>query len=237
MDRRRALMAATKEDLILSDLLTLDGIRNTRIGHNASATVWQDLSGNNYDTVKVAAAGNLVWASDHAVYDATNRAQWISHDFFTGRTAGSVELVVQITGNGSRTIYDFQQGFIVSNRTGDESNTKGLYTYSYNSGGISAYVDYASLGYSAASSAAYICYSIEGNTVKRYLNGELQSTSTITYSDLTGKNAFRIGYEYVSGYVGFPHCNLYRIGIASTAYTAEEIADRYQRFKRRFGLS
>ena len=237
--RRRALMGAKGEDLILSDLLTLDGIMNTRNGHNASATKWEDLSGNDFDTAKVGAAGNLVWANNHAVYDATDRGQYISHDFFVGRTAGSIELVVQITGNGNRTINGFQQGFVLSNRTGTDSSPKGFHSYSYNNGGISSYVDNTSLGYSAASSGvAYICWTFNGNTADHYLNGEQSHTASITYADLTGKGTLRIGYESISGgYVAFPHCHIYRIGIHSKAFTAAEVADRYKRFKARFNIA
>lgn len=237
MDRRRALMmAGAEDDLILNDLLTLDGIKNTRAGHDANATTWQDLSGNNYDTVKVASANNPVWQSNHAVFDATNRGQFIEHDFFGGRTKATVELVIQITGNGSRYINGFNQGFIFSNRSGDETHLKGLYTYSYNAGGVSAYVNFDTLGYSPTSSGpTYICYVFDGNTCKRYVNGQLAATHTVTYADLS-KNTNRIGYEFASDYVGFPSCNLYRIGISSTAFDADTVALRYQKFRQRFNF-
>lgn len=235
--RRRALMGAgAEEDLILNDLLTLDGIKNTRAGHDANATTWQDLSGNNYDTVKVASASNPLWQADHAVFDATNRGQYISHDFFGGRTTASVELVVQITGNGSRLINNFHQGFILSNRTGTDEYPVGFQTYSYGSTGVSAFATVTNLGFtSTAAGITYICYVFDGNTCKRYINGELAATNSITYSDLS-KSTNRIGYEYVSEYVGFPACNLYRIGISSTAFNAGTVAIRYQKLKQRFNF-
>ena len=236
MARRKALlMQAKADDLILNDLLTLDGIKNTRNGHDASATVWHDLSGNNYDTIKVGSASNPIWQSDHAVFDATNRGQYILHDFFGGRTKATVELVIQITGNGSRLINSFYQGFIFSNRTGTDEIPIGFQTYSYNAGGVSAYVSSESQGYSATPDITYICYVFDGSTGKRYVNGSLAATHNIIYSDLSHATN-RIGYEYVGGYVGFPACNLYRIGISSTAFDADTVAARYQKFRQRFNF-
>lgn len=237
MSRRRALMAAAAgEDLVLSNLLTLDGILNTRSGHDASAVVWEDISGNQHDTVKVATAGNMVWQDNHAAYDATNRGQYISYSFFNSRTTGSIELLVQITGNGSRELTDFHQGFVLSNRTGGDDHSEGFYTYSYNTAGISSYVDFTSLGYTSGANAVYICWTINGTEAKRYVNGSLASTATITPAHLD-KATLRIAYEYVNGYVGFPHCKIYRIGIDSRAFSADDVADRYARLQARFGLT
>lgn len=50
MIRRRSLIGSSTSQYIKDGLvLWLDGINNTRTGHNENATDWQDLSGNNID--------------------------------------------------------------------------------------------------------------------------------------------------------------------------------------------
>lgn len=44
-------------------VLWLDGINNTRSGHDPSATKWEDLSGHNYDFTNGGGGGG--WSSDH----------------------------------------------------------------------------------------------------------------------------------------------------------------------------
>ena len=44
-DRKRAESSYIKDGLVL----WLDGIQNSRSGHNSALTKWEDLSGNKYD--------------------------------------------------------------------------------------------------------------------------------------------------------------------------------------------
>ena len=55
-------------------ILCLDGINNTRNGHDTNATVWEDLSGNNNDFVKVTSAQDPLWSDNSFKGDGVNRA-------------------------------------------------------------------------------------------------------------------------------------------------------------------
>ena len=64
------LLAKASEPSYITDglVLWLDGIQNTRSGHNASATTWEDLSGNQY---YFTASSTPVWADDHCVFNGS----------------------------------------------------------------------------------------------------------------------------------------------------------------------
>lgn len=64
------LISAKKPEYVTDGLLLwLDGVNNTRNGHDTTSTVWEDLSGNNYDFSSQ--NGNAVWGADHCAFNGT----------------------------------------------------------------------------------------------------------------------------------------------------------------------
>lgn len=222
----------------INDILTLDGILNTRSGHSDSATTWEDLSGNNYDFEKVG-VNSPVFANDHAVYDATDRRLHLSADLYGHRTTWTLEFVVSVTGNGSKLSNTAYYGGLFSNRNAENSN--GLSIYTYNAAGVSAYYKQSeSLGYtgSLGNTIGYIAYVFNNGTVRRYKNGVFQSSSTLsTFATDNKLTDFYIGTGFVGFTDAFPSANIYRIGMSSTAMTDEEIASRYAFFANRFNIA
>lgn len=229
----------TVSDFMLNDILTLDGIQNTRSGHNASATTWEDLSGNGNDFAKISGASNVVWENDSATFDATNRLLGLDKDLFNGLTNLSIEIVVNITGRGSTADGSASVGYAFTNRT-SENRTDGFRIYSYvSSNGEGMNGTYAStgLGYFgdfATIDIRHIVFVFTSTGETTYVDGEVANTKTLTFPSGSAMTSFRIGGSATPG--AYFNGKIYRIGISSTAMTAQEVAERYSFMKNRFGF-
>lgn len=230
-------MAAQKsEELLLNDIVTLDGIKNTRAGHDASATTWQDISGNGNDFARDGSAGDMVWGTDHAVFDATKRVVANFTNLWANITELTIECVASISGNGSTSASGAYIGFLFTNYY-DYKNDAGIFRInSYNNTGFSSHYNNSSFGYAGLASFTnpiYIAYVFSGSNVKRYVNGTLQQTITSAFPPSTSLTSFRIGGGSSKYYF---NGNVYRIGMSSEAMSASDIASRYAFFKNRFNL-
>lgn len=78
-------------------ILYLDGINNTRNGHNDNATVWEDLSGNNYDFIKLSSAQNAIWSENSYVGDGTNRTLYYNQAILADATECTIEVCYDVT--------------------------------------------------------------------------------------------------------------------------------------------
>lgn len=223
-------------DMMLNNILTLDGIQNTRSGHNASATTWEDLSGNENDFSQHSGASAVIWSTDHAVFDATRRTLSLSKNIVSGiSSAFTVELVLNITGKGSTQVSGVNYGAIFSSgSSASETTSAGLRFATYNTSGISTFCNGGGLGYtgSIAATPTYIAYCVSGGTCSRYVNGVLAGTTNNVTIPTALSLATIGGFPndwYYNGYI-------YRIGLSSSALTAEEVASRYQFYKTRFSM-
>jgi hypothetical protein len=238
MRRREMVLPSGEEELFVNDILTLDGIKNTRNGHSANVTAWEDLSGNKNDFTKLSTS-TPVWNSDNAYFNDASQALGLSKNLFGTDKSVSVELIAQVVGPGSSQDAGAYIGAIFDNRGwGTGNSSYGLCAYSYNTGGISSYWKATSLGWSAASAEkAYICWVFESGNCYRYVNGNLASTTAVStfFDGHTRQSNFAIGR--ISGASG-KACNarIYRIGMDSSAFTAEEVAARYLFFADRFSI-
>lgn len=77
-------------------ILYLDGINNTRKGHDDNATVWEDLSGNNYDFIKLSSAENAIWSENSYVGDGTNRALYYNQAILADATECTIEVCYDV---------------------------------------------------------------------------------------------------------------------------------------------
>lgn len=77
-------------------LLYLDGINNTRNGHDNNTTVWEDLSGNNYDFIKLASAQNAIWSENSYVGDGTDRTLYYNQAILADATECTIEVCYDV---------------------------------------------------------------------------------------------------------------------------------------------
>lgn len=241
MQRRRALMAQAAgedTDLHLNDILTLDGILNTRAGHDASATKWEDISGNNNDFVALGGtASPPLWGENYAGFTA-NVIRGLKNTSMSlaNKSALSIEVVAVVLGNGGTKSGNAYYGIVYKNNTASDNdgiriNSRSEGTYH----NINGYYDTKAMSYISCKVPKYICYVISSSGLARYVNGEQD------YTDLTG--SYRSAAHTTSHYIGANNTgtwtlygNIYRLGISGSAFSAATVAERYAYFKNRFGL-
>ena len=222
------------DSLVISNTLTLDGIKNTTSGHNAATTTWYDLSGNSNNFAKLSSAGNVAWGSDHAEFNATNKIlQLNGTDILSGLTSFSIEMVIAITGNGSDAISGSMRGMIL---LGGKVGGHNIRIESIDTNGVRCSLGTVGLDIISVSKDVieYVVLVCENNEVKAYLNGSLVSTTSISLP-LSSKTVYSIGGD---GGAATPkyffNGNIYRMAISSTALSAADITDRYLKAKARF---
>ena len=87
----------TSEKYVLEGLvLHLDGIQNTRSGHSDTTTVWEDISGNENDFVKLSGASDATWRENSYVGDGTNRTLYLNKAILNNATECTVEVCYDI---------------------------------------------------------------------------------------------------------------------------------------------
>lgn len=77
-------------------LLYLDGIDNTRNGHDNNATVWENLIDNKYDFIKLSSAANAVWSENSYKGDGENRTLYCNQAILENATECTVEVCYDI---------------------------------------------------------------------------------------------------------------------------------------------
>ena len=77
-------------------LLYLDGIDNTRNGHDNNATVWENLIDNKYDFIKLSSAANAVWSENSYKGDGVNRTLYCNQAILENATECTVEVCYDI---------------------------------------------------------------------------------------------------------------------------------------------
>lgn len=238
LTRRREMILAEggKEPLTpyANDILTLDGILNTRAGHNSSSTVWEDLSGKKRDFVR--GSGTIVWENNCLSVLKTGAYLQNVGGIALGDSALSVELVWGAAGDGGSWVGmdgSTYFGTIFKNGTTSGNQHANLCLYQRSKDAISPYYNNklmarATIG---TNKTGYFCMVIDSSGTSVYLNGSLLGTdSNYPYSQSAFVSAWYVGAGYK------PNGRVYRVGLSSTALTSAEIAERYQYYKDRFGF-
>ncbi len=207
-------------------VLLLDGIKNTRNGHSTNTSIWEDLSGNNYDYTL-----NNIQINDNNIYfKGTNNSYALRK-----------ENLSEIFGN---TLYDDRTIEIVVKDTsnshiwmcGNSSSRKAIGIY----GGrltVSIPPDYVST-FSLKNSALKVNnYSIlhkkEGEICVYQNNEQLVNTNNLNCWDHSGEVSY-IGNRSTNG---TPlNGEIYSIRVYNRILTEREINHNYQMDKKRFGI-
>lgn len=224
------------EELMLNDILTLDGIKNTRNGHDATATTWEDLSGNDNDFAKYGSASSALWGDDCLTCDGTNRALALNKGLASGKSAITMELVVAVTGNGSTQTGGTYYGILFGD-FGSETGGTGMRANTYNANGVSSQFYGSNMGFTGdvgSGNIKHIVWVFSGTEGKRYVNGELAGTVAITFPSTMNTN-YQIGASIKTN-AWYPRAKIFRIGLSGHAMTAAEVAERYAFFADRFGI-
>lgn len=215
--RQKNSLSYVKDGLILH----LDGIDNTRSGHNANATAWEDLSGNNYD---VTANGSVTFADDHVVIP--------SGSYFLGDTSiqsnavSSVEIVLSAENS---------QSIVLS---GYDNTDKRKYVFIQN--GKIAFNGMQNKPALGAEISTNTKYSFSGYGLYEdaviYRNGILQTLADIRdYWQFTGGYPLRISGRYGNSMLF--KGSIYSVRIYNRTLSAQEIAKNYAVDKQRFSLT
>ena len=77
-------------------LLYLDGIDNTRKGHDNNATVWENLIDNKYDFIKLSSAANAVWSENSYKGDGVNRTLYCNQAILADATECTIEVCYDV---------------------------------------------------------------------------------------------------------------------------------------------
>jgi hypothetical protein len=217
------------DGLLLNDILTLDGIKNTRNGHDAAATTWEDLSGSGNDFANNGT--ETLWTDNSAVFNGSTTSYKRSGVLFpTTLTEFTVELSVKVGNIGTST-----NGYIVfRDDTSTWNKREDFVAIKKSSGNVIQATWGIGTDVLVGDDLAHVTFVFKDGKIHKYLNGQYLTSTSVSYSTAAlGRTTHYIGVtlDSMSGFTG----NVYRFGISSSAFTDEEIAERYRALNARFG--
>lgn len=210
-------------------LLYLDGIDNTRNGHDGESTIWEDLSGNRNDGT-LANFNNTStsgWASNCINFDSIDDMISVPESSTTNPVAQTIEVVLKCNGDSSNSVDGRQIFFVKWYGYTMELNSDKTISYGRKNGYL---VTKSSINYSRIYN---ITAENDGNKSKIYINNTYnneQDAVPVAYSDM---NLITIGSYNKSRYF---NGSIYAIRMYNRALTDEEIDHNYQIDKARFGI-
>lgn len=104
MNRRRTLFTAAGEYVKDGLLLRLDGIINTKAGHNPNADIWEDISGND---IHVSFENSVVYKDDSYLIDSSKEASYVYNDTLLWGSNYSFECLLSCADDSSNGVQDF----------------------------------------------------------------------------------------------------------------------------------
>ena len=222
---RNAMMAGkrkpTAKDYVQNGLVAMwDGIENAGWGvHDASATTWKNLAGNDYNLDVVNGA---TFGDDHIICNQTNKPVATSSQHIPSVNNVFVEFVFDKT-----TTATYAFALYTSLNYGIIAFKQNGVVFASN-GGTSRSIDLGGNTFTGSISFDY-------NTVKKYKNG--QEVESGSYNESWGgiQDNIAVGGRLNSSSSVF-RGKIYAIRIYSRALTAEEVARNYAIDKARFHL-
>lgn len=219
--------------LILNDILTLDGIKNTRSGHSASTTTWEDLSGNGKDFT-LNGGTTTVWNDNAAVFNGTSSTREYTYSgvlFPTTLTEWTIELSVKVGSIGTSS-YGYP---IFGSDTTTWNDREDISALIQDSAKKVQIVWGIGTSVITGDEIAHITYVFRNDgKMFKYLNGVNLSTTGSTFqTNPLGRTTHYLGGAPVQRNKYFTG-EIYRFGISSTALTDAEIATRYEALVSRF---
>ena len=211
-------------------VLLLDGIENTRGGHSASTNVWEDLSGNNYDTGNISLGTETYWDENNMVFNNTNKMILISDSNKNTEilnTINSNQFTVQFFVNEYTKSNDNYSTILWS--TNDDfafySYTSQSIFYLKNSNNSRTTIPISSV----IGKTVTISFDLNNKTLKLY--SDTDKSSEVTISETIKANNFNIGRNSIHN-----NFSIGEIRIYNRILTEKEINHNYMVDKARYGI-
>lgn len=215
-----------------------DGINNTGTGHNNSATIWKDLSGNGND-------GNLngcIWNEDNLSLDGKSFVKANTNPLFH-EIGGTPDMTVEVVSEKVSKTYGAIIGLSVDV---NKFSYMTLWTCNGNDGRCYSVEYSGTAGATNWQQKTFSYTDIPLNTKKSISYGK-NATNYFTYCNADKKDDVAIsnslGWKSNEFYIGRPTSNnyyfegkIYSVRIYNRALTEQEIQQNYQIDKVRFGI-
>ena len=228
-DEGKPLYVYAKESSYIADglVLHLDAINNTGKGHEDTATIWKDLSGNNNDAI---IKGGATWGENYLSFDGVDDYGGIKDSESMKPENQTIEVIVnqeskEAINRDGRAIYFVKwPGYTL------EINKDGTFTYGKNQN--QSYLKSntkANLGeiYSVVGT-----YETGSKTAKLYLNGVYENQHEVSQTAYNNSD-ITIGsystHDYLNG-------KIYSIRMYNRALSEDEILSNYKVDCERYGL-
>lgn len=207
--RRRLLLDNNKNDLgyVANGLVfQIDGIFNTKNGNDKTSTIWEDLVGDNFVPI-----GSNTWGLNCLNCSSNMASNKVIPDLGENCT---MEIVYKYEGT---TYHQCGLANITPRFKGRTNTQKPWWKFSPTTSQRLNYT--SSLAYNTFYSVAT---TRSGNETKAYLNGELNSSTTLNLTENSGNSLLNIGAgaEIMKGKV-------YAIRLYNRALTDEELLQNY----------
>lgn len=226
------LLIASEDFEYVTDGLMLhyDAIANTRLGHNSSTTIWEDLSGNDRNGILIGGT----WGDNYLSLNGTGNGVSIGNqlqDLFKGDN--TIEMILNFDSDESRAI--LIGNYSVSNNINYERSGDKTRIY-FNSGSPDSSSSSADLTRGTKYSMTYVF-----NKGSSIITGYKNSSSTFTLSDSRFKS---YNYNWMTVYIGRDSrtgstClkgKVLAVRIYNRVLSSEEISKNYEIDQTRFGI-
>ena len=211
-------------------VLLLDGIHNIRGGHSTNTNVWEDLSGNNYDTGNISLGTETYWDENNMVFNNTNKMILISDSNKNTEilnTINSNQFTVQFFVNEYTKSNDNYSTILWS--TNDDfafySYTSQSIFYLKNSNNSRTTIPISSV----IGKTVTISFDLNNKTLKLY--SDTDKSSEVTISETIKANNFNIGRNSIHN-----NFSIGEIRIYNRILTEKEINHNYMVDKARYGI-
>ena len=208
-------------------LVEYDGVQNSDNGHDASATTWEDISGNgNHGIIH-----NGTWQSDSLVFDGSSTYVEVPQSAFGEKM--TIEIVAsQITGKAQMAFMRYLQTgtaaiFFTLNNASD--NVRAVWNPQYTNYGITGPANIGNI--------TCACLVIDGEAVILYVNGvrygqvSVSGRVTHAYGAVIGAE-----YAYNASFIHFMQGTMNHFAIYGRALSDAEVARNYAYLANRFSI-
>lgn len=222
-------------------VLHYDGINNTGDGHDATATIWKDLSGNGNDgeLQNFDMSDESGWTSNGLVLDGTDDGIYLADKMIDlYKDNATIEIVLNFTNSNNRDIIfgNYKQSNSVNIERGTSTGDYPLRCRFYYNGGAVDYVTSNDI------------YEVNTDITIGYLFNKTDTSITFLkdgeIKESISNSNFGEDYDYTSAWIGRDERgdstslqgSIYAIRIYNRLLTQEEIQQNYELDKERFNL-
>ena len=216
----------THENYVLNGiLLNLNGVQNTRSGHEDFPSTWQDLSGNGYDASLV---NSPVWLGNGLRFNGVNNYANLNYSGLYSSSIKTIEVCCKINSfsNNYGTVLFKGNGIIAANNhiqySREGTSNSMLWILGNNNEACGIGLGNYFTSYSSMHTTSIVA---NGSVIKVYINGELKNTENNTVLPATNSTQFTLGRG--SGDYRYCDCDVYAVRAYNRELTDNEILNNY----------